>query len=86
MLPPHVTGDLTNTVDKHVLHSFARTNNINVEELENNSPILSLPISEGGMGLKRLHWMKEGAHAATWQQCARRVEELIGAAVPAALP
>ena len=33
------------------------------------------------MGLERLNWMKEGAHVASWLQCAR-VEELIGAAVP----
>ena len=34
------------------------------------------------MGQKRLNWMKEGAHVASWLQCARRVDELFGAAVP----
>ena len=82
MLPPHSTGELANTIDKHIIRSFARINNINEEELEKNSEILSLPISEGGMGLKRLNWIKEGAHVASWLQCARRVDELIGEAVP----
>ena len=82
MLPPHSTGELANTVDKHIIRSFARINNMNEEELEKNSLILSLLISEGGMGLKRLNWMKEGARVASWLQCARRVDELIGEAVP----
>ena len=30
---------------------------------------------------KRLSWMKGGAHVASWLQCGRRVDELIGAAV-----
>ena len=82
MLPPHSTGELANTVDKHIIRSFARINNISEEELEKNIEILSLPISEGGMGLKRLSWMKGGAHVASWLQCARQVDELIRAAVP----
>ena len=82
MLPPHSTGELANTVVKHIIRSFARINNINEEELEKNSEILSLPISEGGMGLKRLNWMKEGVRVASWLQCARRVDEAIGEAVP----
>ena len=76
MLPPHSTGELANTADKHTIRSFARINNIN-EELEKNSEILSLPISEGGVGLKRLNWMKEGAREASWLQN----EWMIGAAV-----
>ena len=32
--------------------------------------------------MKWLNWMKEGAHAASWLQCARRVHELIGEPVP----
>ena len=81
MLPPHITGDLANTVDKHVIQSFARINNVNVDELEHVGEVLSLPLSEGGMGLKRLSWMTEGAHVASWLQCAIRVEALIGVAV-----
>ena len=45
-------------------------------------PNPATPISQGGMGLKRLNWMREGAHVASWLQCARRAEELIVAAVP----
>ena len=82
MLPPRSTGELANTVDKHIFRCFARISNINDEALEKNSEILSLPISEGGKGLKRLNWMKEGAHVASWLQCATRVDELIGEAVP----
>ena len=31
MLPPHSTGELANTVDKHIIRSFAGINNINDE-------------------------------------------------------
>ena len=82
MLPQHSTGELANTVDKHIRRSFAHMNNINDKELEKNSEILSLPISQGGMGLKRPRRMIEGANVASWLQCTRRVDELIGAAVP----
>ena len=41
-----------------------------------------LPISEGRMRLKRLGWVVEEAHVASWTQRANQVVELIGAAVP----
>ena len=41
MLTPHITGELANTVDKHEIQSFARINNINVEELEKRRSIIT---------------------------------------------
>ena len=70
MLPPRSTVELASTVNKHIIRSFARMNNINDETLEKNSEKMSLPIFEGGMGLMRLSWMKDAAHVASWLQCA----------------
>ena len=65
VLPPRITGELANTVDKHVIQSLARINNIRVDELTNNCEVLPLPISEGGIGLKKVKLDEEGAHVAS---------------------
>ena len=66
--------DLAASVDDQVARGFARINGISEEGLEQRSEQLALPITEGGMVLKRPAWMTEGAHVTSWLQCAQSVK------------
>ena len=56
-----MTTEVADAVDQSVLHAFEKTNELSDEESALHDVQLSLPTTQGGMGLNKLAWLVDTA-------------------------
>eukprot|EP00660_Eupelagonema_oceanica_P019213 gene19213-biopygen37779 len=68
-LPPRLTSGLCSDIDKRVTMAFYAINDITEQFGDIQQHLLETPLQYGGLGMRKLHDIREAAYVGGWLQC-----------------